>query len=343
MKAAKVYVKMKNIALIYFTGDSDKGANEVRNNILFRGDIRANFGNIIRLLFGIFQKLKRAFKGSSSVIEKKIEIDSNLGVYIIKLPIKLSKLNKSRKFVRNKAEKLICKICMEKSIDRCIVPTHLKVVLKNCKKSSFTGNITYNVLGELILKDICEKKGYNIREIDIAVIQGEDDVLPYIVIKLLSPIVKFITLVTNYREKMNNKLEELCDDTGLSVRITNDVESVLENCDLVINYGNVKSSNMNNKIKSKAIVINYGEFEDTLLEDKNTVINGIDIDLGKKYLDGFEKDIYKFYSPIEIAEIILTSKFHKCINSLYDLADYIVVDSFKNNFLEEGFLIQGYL
>ncbi len=337
---------MKNIALIYFIGDSDKGANEGRNNILFHGDIRNVLGKIIFFfkrifLLSFFRKLKRAFKGSP-VIEKKIEADNNLVIYSIKLPFKLRELNKSSKIVRNKAEKLIFKICIEKSIDRCLIPADLNVSLKNCEKSSFTGDILYKVLVEQILKDICEKQGSSIREVDIAVIQGEDDVLPYIVIKLLSPIVKFITLVTNHREMMEKKLEQVCDETGLSVRITNDVASVLENCDLVINYGNIKSS-IKKTVNSNAIVINYGEFEDTLLGNRNTIIKGIDIGLGKKYLEGFEKDIYNFYSPTEIAEIILTSKLHKSINNLYDLVDYISVDSFKNNFVEEGFFVRGYL
>lgn len=338
---------MKNIALIYFTGDSDKGANEGRNNILFHGDITNVLGKIIIFfkrifLLSIFRKLKRAFK-SSPVIEKKIEVDSNLVIYSIKLPFKLRELNKSSKIVRNMAEKLILKMCIEKSIDRCLIPADLDLSLKNCEKSGFTGDILYKVLVEYILKDICEKQGSSIREVDIAVIQGEDDVLPYIVITLLSPIVKFITLVTNYKGMMEKKLEKVCDETGLSVRITNDVESVLENCDLVINYGDVKSSSIKKTVNSNAIVINYGKFENTLLGTKNTIIKGIDIGLGKKYLEGFEKDIYSFYSPIEIAEIILTSKLHKSINNLCDLVDYISVDSFKNNFVEEGFFVKGYL
>lgn len=338
---------MKNIALIYFTGDGDEAANEERNNIQSHGDIRSILGKITVFfkgifLLSIFGKLKRAFKGSP-VIEKKIEVDSNLVIYSIKLPFKLRELNKSSKIVRNKAERLIFKICIEKSIDRCLIPADLNVSLKNCEKSSFTGDILYKVLVEQILRNICEKQGSSIREVDIAVIQGEDDVLPYIVIKLLSPIVKFITLVTNYRGMMEKKLEQMCDETGLSVRITNDVESALDSCELVINYGNIKSSSIKKTVKSNAIVINYGEFEDTLFGNRNTIINGIDIGLGKKYLEGFETDLYKYYSPIEIAEIILTSKLHKSINNLYDLVDYMFVDNFITNFVKEGFFVRGYL
>ncbi len=337
---------MKNIALIYFIGGSEKGTNE-GNNILFHGDIRNVLGKIILFfkrifLLSIFRNLKRAFKASPA-IGKKIEVDSNLVIYNIKLPFKLRELNKSSKIVRNKAEKLIFKMCIEKSIDRCIIPADLDLSLKNCEKSGFTGDILYKVLVEHILKDICEKQGSSIREVDIAVIQAEDDVLPYIVIKLLSPIVKFITLVTNHRDTMGKKLEQVCDETGLSVRITNDVESALENCDLVINYGNIKSGSIKKTVNPNAIVINYGEFEDTLLGNRNTIINGIDIGLGKKYIEGFEKDIYNFYSPIEIAEVILTSKFDKSINNLYDLVDYNFVGNLINNFVEEGFFLKGYL
>lgn len=329
---------MKNLALIYFISDKVKYTGNSENA---SANIFSIFLKSMSLL-SIFRKLKRAFK-IRPVIDKRIEVDSKFAIQGVKMPYTLSELNRSGKMTRNRIDKAILKICTENSIDRCIIPAELDCSLRSCGKSGFTGKIVYTVLAENIIKDICAKKGLGISEVDIVVIQGEDDVLPYTVIKLLSPSVKFITLVTKHKELMEKKVEQVCDETGLSVRITNDVESVLKSCDFVINYGNIKGSSIKNFVNSNATVINYGELEDTLLGMKDRVVNGIEIGLGNKYLQGFKKEIFSFYNPIEIADTVLANKSDIAINNLYDLVDYIIIDKFKRHFKEDGFFVKGYL
>ena len=291
---------------------------------------------------GVFRKLKRLFK-IRLAIYKRIQVDSNLIIQGIRLPYTLKEFNSLGRVEKNRLDKVIAQICREHSITRCIMPASCSCTIKSCEKNNFEGRIVYTALAEYILKDLCSRRGLNIREIDIAIVQGEDDLLPYIIIKLLSPVVKFITLVTEQRDLMDKKIEEVCDETGLSVRITDNLKDVLKNCDLVINYGKLKTAGIKNNINSNAIIINYGELENTLAEIKKAIINGVDIGLGDKYLQGFEKEIFKFYSSTEIAEIVLISKIDRDINNLQDLLDVRTVSSFKKAFIEEAFWIKGYL
>lgn len=290
----------------------------------------------------IFSKLKRIFK-IRLVVDQKIEVNNNLLIQGLRLPYTLRELNRLGKVAKGRLDKAILKVCAEHSITRCIIPADSNCFLKNCVKSGFEGKIIYTALVEYILTDLCMKQGLSVREVDIAVVQGEDELMPYFAIKLLSPVVKFITLVTNQKELMESKIEQVCDETGLSVRITDNLEGVLESCDFIINYGSLNRNGIKNNINSNAIVINYGELDDTLLELKKPVVGGIDIGLGNKYLQGFRKEIFKFYSSTEIAEIVLTNKTDKSINNFNGLVDYMTVDYLKKHFFEEKFYIRGYL
>lgn len=321
----KVSIVMKNLALIYFIGNE--------------------FKQIKRLsLIGIFRKLKRLFTFKISPINiDTLDVDNSFKIYAVKIPYTLDDLKNAGKYTRNKINKCILKVCTENSINKCIIPADLTLYLDKCEKSCFTGEILYTAIATNILETLCAQKGVSVRKADIAAIYGDKEALPYILVKLLSPIVKFVTLVTKNKELIEQKIEEICDETGLSVRITSDVSGVLNNSDFVINYGNITSNSIKKVIDSNAIVINYGQIDENLLGRGNTVINGIEIGLADKFANSFDNEIFKYYSPNEFAEIILLNKFDLGINNLDDLADYIIVDRLIKCFLDEGFYVKGLL
>lgn len=315
---------MKNIALIYFTVYEEKNHKRVS-------------------LISILRKLKKIFAIRINPVSlKKLEVDSSLTIHAVKLPYTLNELKKSGRFTRNKISKCLIKICKEDSIDKCIVPHDLPFPLDICEKSHFTGKIVYTVMAMNILEHILKLKELDIRGVDIAIIQGDNKVLPCVIIKLLSPIVKFITLVTKEKELVEKNIEEVCDETGLSVRITNDVESVMVSSDIVINYADLKSFGIKKKVVSNAIIINYGELDEDRLRHRNDVINRVDIGLGDKYTDYFEDNVFKSYSSSEIAEIVLINKINITINNLGDLTDYKIIDKLIKYIKEEGFYIKDY-
>lgn len=323
--AQKVNVEMKNIALIYFTVYEEKNHKRV-------------------FFISIFRKLKKLFAIRKKPISiNKLEVDSNYTVHTVKLSYTLNELEKAGRFTRRKISKHIIKMCKENSIDKCIIPNDLPFPLDFCEKSHFTGKIIYTVMAVDIIEHILKLKEFDIRDVDIAIIQGDNEVLPCILIKLLSPVVKFITLVTKEKELVEKNIEEVCDETGLSVRITNDAAGVLVSSDIVINYGDLKNYGIKKKVVSNAIIINYGELDENRLGHGNDVINRIDIGLGDKYRDCFEDSVFKSYCSSEIAEIVLINKTNFTINNLEDLTDYKIIDKLIKYIKEEGFYIKDYL
>ena len=163
---------MKNLALIYFIGNE--------------------FKQIKRLwLIGIFSKLKRLLTLKISPINiDTLDVDSSFTIYAVKIPYTLDDLNKAGKYTRNKINKCILKVCTENSINKCIIPADLTLSLDKCEKSSFTGEILYTAMATNILETLCTQKGMSVRKADIAVIHEDKGALSYILVKLLSPIVK---------------------------------------------------------------------------------------------------------------------------------------------------------
>jgi len=60
-------------------------------------------------------------------------------------------------------------------------------------------------------------------------------------------------------------------------------------------------------------------------------------------LQAFEKEIFKFYSSTEIAEIVLTNKTDEKIDNLHNFLDFKAIEKIKEYFREEGFYVKGYL
>ncbi len=312
---------MKNIALIYFEG------NEVKR---------------IRL-FNILRKLKKLFAFKIKPLSiNKVLFGSNLTIHMVKLPYTLRELNEAGKLTRNKINRCLSQICTDNSIDKCILPTDLTCSLDTGVKSSgLTEQFVFKALAADITRYICARQGFSMRDMDVAIIQGDDALLPYMIIKQLSPDVKFITLVTNNRDLIEKKIEEVCYETGLSVRITKDATSVLNNSDVVINYGNLKSFRIIKKIDSNAIIINYGELKEDKFTSNNEVISGIDIGLEDRYTESIEEDILSFYSISEIAGIVLVNKCEMMVDIKDESTDYSDVDKIVKVFSQDGFYIKG--
>ncbi|OQA15117.1 MAG: hypothetical protein BWY64_02995 [bacterium ADurb.Bin363] len=314
---------MKNVALVYFLGNEVKWSKRIS-------------------LMSIFRKLKKLFAFKVNPLSvNKVAIDESLTIHMVKLPYTLKELEKAGRCTKNKVNRCLSRICTEISIDKCFVPADLTSTLEKGVKSGLTGNLAFKVLAADITRYICAQKGFSLRDVDVAIIQGDNAMLPYMVIKQLSPNVKFITLVTDNRDLIEKKIEEVCYETGLSVRITKDAASVLNNSDVVINYGNLRSFRIINKIDSKAIIINYGELKEDKFASDNEVIFGMDIGLGDRYTVSIEDDLLSFYSNSEIAEIILVNKAGIMFDSAGELAENSDLDKFIKMFYEKGFYVKG--
>jgi len=102
-------------------------------------------------------------------------------------------------------------------------------------KILFFGRFLYKALLVNILKLISEKKGKDIRELDVAIIHGNDYTFLHSYIKILSSILKFLTIITHEKESIENMTDNIFEETGLAVRVTDNLAGGMKDAEAVIN------------------------------------------------------------------------------------------------------------
>ncbi|TYQ15085.1 UNVERIFIED_CONTAM: hypothetical protein Cloal_1492 [Acetivibrio alkalicellulosi] len=318
---------MSNLGLILF---EEKKHNSNINNIFKR----------------FYYKIKSLFDKDIYLSQvEKIEVDERVNIFFIKLKSSLDQINEFRQYKIKKIKKNINKVLKEYSIENCILPEEVNedFMLDCCIKNPFSGHFIYTALITDILKIIAYKKGISVKELDIAIIKGNESSLFYSYIELLSPIVKFITIIDNDRQCCYNKIEEIYDDTGLSVRITDDIKSGVDGVDVVINMANMDNLYKSTRIKSNAIVINYGTINENDSFLSNTIINGISISLDKDFENIMNGYVGSSYSRNELAELIVCAKNNINANVINNNADKKIIQYISNEFKKCGYRINGFI
>ena len=298
----------------------------------------------LKILKRVYLKIKRFFSGTFiSIPIKKVEVNTELNIYFIKIKYTLKEISEFKKFKINRLKKNIYKYSMENSIDKCILPTLAPTSLEFnvCIKNPFSGHFIYTALLVNILEIIADKKGVGVKEFEIGIIQGDNNKLLYSCIKLLSPLVKFITIITNKKKYVQEEIDEIYDETGLSIRLTEDIESGLDDVDVIINLGDFNIFKKDKKIKSNAIVINYGVArpEENILD--NIVINSISIKFDNLIESMLDQNTISSFTRLELASIIFCHRRGFCANVNENNVDNRTINSIYSQFLKSGCKITG--
>ncbi|HOM03461.1 MAG TPA: hypothetical protein PLH43_11635 [Acetivibrio sp.] len=311
---------MSNIGLILFCDERDDNKRNLFKNIL-----------------AIIKRLVSSKLSDDAV--KKAELYDELNIFIIRLPYRVSELKKPSRFKMRRLKKIIKKLCSDYSIERCFFPANLPDVpdIGLCIRNPFLGHFLYKALLVNILKMISEKKGKDIRELGVAILHGNEQNILYLYMKILSTISKFLTIITHEKELIEKIADDIFEETGLAVRVTDNVISGMEDAQVVVNLTDLCNFNLTKKIKSDASVINYGSINTDKIKFSGTIINDVDIILPKRFEEMMGKDIYKFYKRLELAEIILLNKLKIGTCTTCDNVDYSVIEELERQFESDGF------
>jgi hypothetical protein len=158
-------------------------------------------------------------------------------------------------------------------------------------------------------------------------------------IKQLSPLAKFLTIITKEKELIQKEIEDVFDDTGLSVRVTDDIASGLDGINVFINIGNLGEFTSRKKIICNAVVINYGDMKSDQVKFTGEVINRINVGLPAGVEGLIDEEFLNYFSRIEIAEIIFVNKLNIRTNIFKNFADYNNMKGISEQFEEEGYII----
>jgi len=272
---------------------------------------------------------------------REINLYENLKLYIINLPFSLMELEFINK---NRIEGFIKNECTKHEIKSLIIPPEIynACMFDWCAASPYSGKYLFKGLLINMLDDIYFKRGIKLGELDIVVIKGENDDELYSVIRQLSPLVKYLTILTDNKDGIQREIDGIFEEYGLSVGISEDFSLAARSSDLIINLRNNFIGIKNMRINPRAVIINYSGKDAARFFDKGTLINGIEIGLPKKDFSWVDASVQKFFNATQIAEIVLSHKTGLEDMALTGIIDYSSAEKISREFADCGFRISSY-
>jgi hypothetical protein len=270
----------------------------------------------------------------------EIALLENVNACILKIPYTIDKIGVKTSRIAQFGEMLKSKY----SNITCITPKKFSGIIpfEGCISNVFTGKVLFKSLLIQIIDEIYTKKNIEISALDITIIHGESYQELYAVLYQLAPYVKFITIITEDRERVEEDVDKIYYDTGLSVRVTNEYRSGMKSADLIINFADDKEFVFNTRINPRALIINYGSINFNKLLSGNIIINGIEVGMPSTIYSKFDKEIFEYYNRVELAEIILSHKTFLSGKLIEGLFDFDLSCTLSEEFKKTGFHITGF-
>lgn len=169
----------------------------------------------------------------------------------------------------------------------------------------YDGRFLYKLLFGIILGDLTEKRGYPLKELDLAIIAGSSRRELIRFIRHLAPRVKYLTVLEPVGAGVLQGLDSIAEETGLAIRVTEEARSGIKTADLIINLGVLTPET---GVKSGAVIINYGYEAPGADRSDNHVLHGIDLRLPKEWVSGLGEEIWGCYSSTGMAEMLMACR-----------------------------------
>lgn len=285
---------MRKIALITCCTRDEKSVDD-------RGFIK----RIYEKLKGFFVSLNREklFKDSIEKLEPSDEVEIN----IITLPYTLQELQTLSKRRLKQINKFLAGVGSKTGSELLILPESIARIqsFDHCIINPFKGDYLYKCLLIQIINEIFYRRDIKTWEIDIAIIQGTHRKSLYNLIELLSPMVRFLTIISEEKEEIEEEANEAFLDSGLAIAITSDWKGVLKQADLIINLDEEKGYIKKAKTKEEALLINLGRLEAVDIICESIVVDGVDIDIPAGLKRIFDKSLFSYFQYVEIAEMLI--------------------------------------
>jgi hypothetical protein len=296
-------------------------------------------------LNSITYKIRSIFKGREIQIKvNKVELYKDLNMYIIKIQNTIENLLLIKQKQLNDILRSVSDICMKNNIRDCIIPESLpdKFQSIGCIKKKFSGQYLYMSILQNILNDLLSGNKNSIDELEIAVINGDSEERLFTIIHLLMPKIKYLTIITEDKEFLENNINRICSETGLSIRLTSDIKNTLKDIDLIINLNSSITFKEIHKLKPSTVMINYAEPITSWASVENVIINKIDIGIPTVLKNKMDSNYIKSFTSLEFSEIILSHKLNIEDDILGDHYNCDNMQILANAFKQCGFRIEGF-
>jgi hypothetical protein len=253
----------------------------------------------------IADKLSRLFKRTDfNDLIDIIDVYDNVRCYSITLPCD----KKGTPAVNiKKFEKFLDKFNSENNIISYVVPESLgeSIKLEGRFQSEYARKLVFKSLINIVIDKAFACEGNGNQSPGVCIAQGDNEVELYELIRFLSNTVKFFTVLTPEKNSIEKGINEIYDECGLSIAVTDDLRSALKDCSVLINLGKLNELCISKAYGKNNLVINLGTISSYKIPDSCRVINGINIGMPVHIRHMFSKAVYNSYSESQIAHILL--------------------------------------
>jgi len=319
---------MRKLPVIVFSQEGhDKGKNKV-------------------LPLAIFKKFTQLFKGNKDDdLIKEYQLYEDLTVNLIELPYNLEELMQKE---GGRAARLITRLCEKNGLERCVISGKLNNIKEICgldkpKLIMYKGDILFRALIEQILTNLAGGNKENLYSCEVVIIEGNSRDELFAFVRCLLPMVKYLNIFTRSRIGIEDEVNNIYEESGLSIGIISDSLQAFKDADIIINLGDLTSITYRPRIKKGALVINYGNIDNLAIPDGSIVINGIDVKLPVSLLSKIPQNMSCSFSNLEIAEMIICGRLGLENEIIQNSPGYDLMLNISSEFDSQGYSISGFL
>ena len=130
-----------------------------------------------------------------------------------------------------------------------------------------------------ILRKICKTAGIEEAYLNVGIIDKKFSDKSVILIKMISKYVKYINLITDETKKAEDGLENISEDIGLTVWIS-DTSNEITNMDIVFLLDEIDFQMEQSIVRNASIIFDFtGSFNNTKETSKNIIINDVELEV----------------------------------------------------------------
>jgi hypothetical protein len=186
-----------------------------------------------------------------------------------------------------------------------------------------------------ILRKICKIAGTDMSQIDIGIVENSFTEKSKAIINILSTNVKYVTLVTKDVKEAQVYTEKVCEETGLTVRVSEDISKALSSIDVVFVLDDLDKLIRKASLSMSTIVFNLSTSSMAEKRISNIIIDSVNISIPQNI-----KDVIGPLGEIdneELIECIISLKLNKNLNmNMNNIQQYL---EFNKEFYSSGYKI----
>lgn len=300
--------------------------------------------------FAAFKKFAQLFKRNKiDDFIREYPLYEDLTMNLIELPYSLEGLTQKE---MRKAERIISLMCEKKGLECCVISEKMRAIKDICepgrpKLITYKGDILFRALIERILRSLAGGKIENLCNCEVAIIEGNSKEELFAFISCLMPLVKYLNIFTRSRAKIEDEVNRIYEESGLSIGIISDSLYPLKDADIIINLADLSSMPYRPRVKKGAIIINYGKLNNVVMPNESIVINGIDVTIPVSLALKLPRKVCGSFSRLEIAEMIICSRLGLEKEMISGSAGYNIfydlMASISKEFDEQGYSISHFI